>query len=83
MFQMAFLVHAKLSKLNPGFTANPITIVILPLVSLMEDQANFLRNLGIIAGSVGDDKFVNIVYSLPESLLANGYWRNMLSSDKI
>ena len=60
MFQMALLVLAKLSKFNHGFTANPIIIVISPLVSLMEDQANFLRNLGISAGSIGDDKFVNI-----------------------
>ena len=74
MFQMAPVVHAKLSKLNHGFTANPRIIVISPLVNLMEDKVNFLRNLGIRAGSIGDDKFVNlkiqkgqcsIVYSSP------------------
>ena len=83
MFQMAPLVHAKLSKFNHGFTSNPIIIVISRLVSLTEDQANFLRNLSVRPGSIGDDKFVNIVYSSPESLLGNGYWRNMLPSDKI
>ena len=61
MFQMALLVHAKLS--NHGYTTNPIIIAISPLVSLMEDRVNFLPNLGIRAGSISDDKFVNIVYS--------------------
>ena len=90
VFQMAPLVHAELSKFNHRFTANPIIIVISPLASLMEDQTIFLRNLNIKAGSIGDDKSVNvkvekgecsIVFSSPESLLGNGRWRNMLSSD--
>ena len=87
VFQMAPLVHAELSRFNHRFTANPIIIVISPLASLMEDQTIFLRNLNIKAGY---DKSVNgkiekgecsIVFSLPESLLGNGHWRNMLSSD--
>ncbi|XP_044185094.1 putative ATP-dependent DNA helicase Q1 [Acropora millepora] len=87
VFQMAPLVHAELSKFNHRFTANPIIIVISPLASLMEDQTIFLRNLNIKAGY---DKSVNgkiekgecsIVFSSPESLLGNGRWRNMLSSD--
>ncbi|XP_029180652.2 ATP-dependent DNA helicase RecQ-like [Acropora millepora] len=87
VFQMALLVHAELSKFNHRFTANPIIIVISPLASLMEDQTIFLRNLNIKAGY---DKSVNgkiekgecsIVFSSPESLLGNGHWQNMLSSD--
>ena len=87
VFQMAPLVHAELSKFNHRFTANPVIIVISPLASLMEDQTIFLRNLNIKAGY---DKSVNgkiekgecsIVFSSPESLLGNGHWRNMLSSD--
>ena len=35
-------------------------IVISPLASLMEDQTIFLRNLNIKAGSIGDDKSVNV-----------------------
>ena len=90
VFQMAPLVNAELSKFNHRFTANPIIIVISPLVSLMEDQTNFVRNLNIKTGSIGDGKSVNvkiakgersIVFSSPESLLGNGRWRNMLSSD--
>ena len=76
VFQMAPFVHAELSKFNHRFTANPIVIVISPLVSLMKDQTIFLRNLNIKAGSIGDDKSVNIkiekgecsiVFSSPES----------------
>ena len=43
VFQMAPLVHAELSRGHDGFVANPVIIVISPLVSLMEDQTNFLR----------------------------------------
>ena len=90
VFQIAPLVHAELSKFNHRFTANPIIIVISPLASLIEDHTIFLRNLNIKAGFIGDDKSVNvkiekgecsIVFSSPESLLRNGRWRNMLSSD--
>ena len=83
VFQMAPLAHAKLWKLKYGLTANPLFIVISPLVSLMEDQVTFRPNLGIRAESMGGDNFANIVYSSSESLLGNGYGRNMLSSDKI
>ena len=90
MFQMAPLVHARLSTCEDGFAANPIVIVISPLLSLMEDQTNFLLNQEILAGSIGDDKAANakiesgeccVVFTSPESLLENGLWRSMLSSD--
>ena len=90
VFQMAPIVHAELSETHDGFSANPIVVVISPLVSLMEDQVNSLRKLGISAGSIGEDQVLNrkiehgecsVVFSSPESLLGNGRWRNMLSSD--
>ena len=42
VFQMAPLVHAELSRSHDGFAANPVILIISPLVSLMEDQTNFL-----------------------------------------
>jgi len=59
-------------------------IVISPLVSLMEDQTNFLRKFGISAHSIGQDKALDlkiekgecsVILSSPESLLGNGPWR--------
>jgi len=59
-------------------------------VSLLEDQTNFLRKLGVSAGSIGVDKALDlkiekgecsVVFLLLESLLGNGWWGSMLSSD--
>ena len=56
----------------------------------MEDQTNYLRKCGISAGSIGEDKALDLkiekgeccmVFSSPESLLGNGQWRSTLSSD--
>lgn len=78
VFQMAPLVHAEVSRFNHRFTANPIIVVVSPLVSLIEDQKIFLCKLNIKAGSVGDDKSINvkiekgecsIVFASPESYL--------------
>ena len=90
VFQMAPLVHAELSRGRDGFAANPVIIIISPLVSLMEDQTSYLRKCGISACSIGEDKVLDmriekgeccVVFSSPESLLGNGRWRSMLSSD--
>ena len=54
IFHIASVVHAKLSKFNNTFAAKPV-IIISPLVSLIEDQKNSLRALGIKTGSVGED----------------------------
>ena len=83
VFQMAPLVHTELSPY-------PVILVISPLMSLMEDQTNFLRKLGISAGSIGEDKALDlkiekgecsVVFTSSESLLGNGHWQSMLSSD--
>ena len=54
-FQMAPLVHAGLSTCDDGFAANSIVVMISPLLSLKEDQTNFLVTQGISAGSIGED----------------------------
>ena len=45
VFQMAPLVQSGLSTCD-GFAANPIVVVIFPLLSLMEDQTNFFAGSG-------------------------------------
>ena len=78
VFQMAPLVHAGLLTCDDGFAANPIVLVISPLLNLMEDQTNFLLAQGISAGLIGEDKAANariengeccVVSTSPESLL--------------
>ena len=77
-------------KATMDLRANPVILVISPLVSLMEDQTNFLQKLGISAGSIGEDKALDlkiekaecsVVFLSLESLLGIGRWRSMLSSD--
>ena len=83
IFQIASVVHAEpaeLSKVNNTFAAKPVIIVISPLVSLIEDQKNSLRALGIKTGSVGEDDLVinngecSDRLTSPEYLLGNGRW---------
>ena len=60
-------------------------LVVSPLVSIMEDQKKFLRKFGISAGSIREDKALNlkiekgecsVVFSSPASLLlGNDRWR--------
>ena len=80
MFQMAPLVHAGILTCDDGFAANPIVLVISPLLNLMKDQNNFLPAQGISAGLIGEDKTANariengeccVVSTSPESLLGN------------
>ena len=87
VFQMAPLVHAELSRGRDGFAANPVIIIISPLVSLMEDQTSYLWKCGISACSIGEDKVLDmriekgeccVVFSSPESLLGNGYQKNLI-----
>ena len=53
-------------------------------MSLLEDQTIFLRKFGISAGSIGEDKALDlknekgecfVVFSSRESLLGNDRWR--------
>ena len=72
-------------------TVGHIVVVVSPLVSLMEDQVDKLRKLGISAVFLSDIKdeeikevdegCFSLVYGSPEAWLKNERWRKMLSSD--
>ena len=91
VFQMVPLVHAEMAAMGKTeFSLEPIVIVISPLISLMDDQRNFLNGIGVKAGCIGNDEAdsgaiergkYRIVYTSPESLLGNRRWRAMLTSE--
>ena len=68
-----------------------IVVVVSPLVSLMKDQVQKLRNLGISAVTLSDieeedakavEKGVfSVVYGSPEAFLKIARWRKLLPSD--
>ena len=82
IFQISSVVHAELSKFN-----NTVIIVILPLVSLIEQQKNSLRMLRIKTGSVGENNLAiengdcSVRFTLPEYLLGNRRCKSVLSSE--
>ena len=67
------------------------TSVVSPLISLMEDQVNHLRSLGLSAVNITSQaendhsKIENgkysVVFGSPEAWLMNERWRNMLGND--
>jgi len=68
-----------------------VVIVVAPLLSLIQDQTECLRRLGISTISLSDvtseegmrleNGYYSVVYATPEALLKNERWRRMLSSD--
>ena len=67
-------------------------IVVSPLLSLIKDQCERLRDIGISSISLSDvntqeeihlveSGCYSVIYATPESLLKNERWRRMLSSD--
>ena len=66
-----------------------IVVVVSPLISLIEDQINNLRGLGLSAVNISDPEVdglrvekgeYSIVYGSPEAWLTNERWRAMLSN---
>ena len=76
----------ELAKANAR-NANPIVVVVSPLVALMEDQVKEAEQLGVRAGQLGvhddcdilDGNF-SLLFCSPESWLLNNTWRRMLAS---
>ena len=68
-----------------------IVVVVSPLISLMDDQVNFLTSVGIKAlnlTSASEEDRLNaekgkysLVYGSPEAWLNNERWRSMLHND--
>ena len=67
-------------------------IVVSPLLSLIKDQCERLRHLGIFCIRLSDvntqeeihlveSGWYSVIYATPETLLKNKRWRRMLSSD--
>ena len=67
-------------------------IIISPLKTLMEDQANYLKTLGLSAVVLHDEQSEDILkevengsfsylFASPERMLNSGRWRRLLSSD--
>lgn len=81
IYQLTPLVVKKTKLL-----ANPIVIVVSPLLALMDDQVAEAVKLGITAVKLGDneDKVIQgsyqLVFGSPEAWLLNSKWRSMLSS---
>ena len=88
------VIFQALPMVFDGFTGESghIVIVVSPLLSLIKDQTERLRQLGMSCVSLGDAStqgeidtveggFYSVVYATPESLLKNERWRGMLSSD--
>lgn len=91
IFQAASVVFDIVKPL-PDPNSKSITIVISPLVSLMEDQVRFLKSVGITAEFIGDDQNndvkkriergeCQVVYGSPEAFLSSKRWRDMLTND--
>ena len=66
-----------------------IVVVVSPLISLIEDQINNVRGLGLSAVNISDPEVdglrvekgeYSLVYGSPEAWLTNERWRAMLSN---
>ncbi|XP_033730565.1 ATP-dependent DNA helicase RecQ-like [Pecten maximus] len=73
----------------PVIFPNAIVVIVAPLVSIMKEQTDRLRNLGFKATYIGKDlaeeEYIingefNFVFGSPEALVGERKWRNMLTS---
>lgn len=67
-----------------------IVVIVSSLVSLMEDQVNYLQNIGVSAVNISSQAATDrpsieygkysLVFGSPEALLKNDRWRSMLGN---
>ena len=95
IFQLLPGVLKLLSAKGHAFPANPLVVVISPLLSIVEDQVKYLKSLGIEAAYIGeskskDEEILNgkgggggfaLLYGSPESLTGDEKFRAMFSKD--
>ena len=83
-----FAIAADVLKLNPH--GSSIIMVISPLKSLIDDQVNYLSNIGvpsIVIGDIDDPEIIQkvmnrkyvVVYGFPECLLSTPTWRGIFA----
>ena len=88
------LIHQSLPLVFDEVTSESghIIIVLSPLLTLIDDQIQYLRGLGLSSVSLSHIKteeeikevekgLFSIVYATPEGLLKNERWRQMLKSE--
>ena len=91
-FQLLPGVLKLLGAEGHAFPANPLVIVISPLLSIVEDQVKYLKSLGIEAAYIGeskskDEEILNgkggfaLLYGSPESLTGDEKFKAMFSKD--
>lgn len=91
---LPFLFDHKLKRTSSSSLEQSVLLVISPLVSLMVDQVNSLRQrdvaTGILSGNKGVDKkflasvkdisegYYRLLYSAPEAILGSDQWKELL-----
>ena len=91
-FQLLPEVFKSLSSKGHALPANPLVVVISPLLSIVEDQVKYLRSLGIEAAYIGESKAKDqemlcgkggfaLLYGSPESLSGDEKFRAMFSKE--
>jgi len=89
---ITFQILPAVKKSLERSSVSPLVIVVCPLNSIIKDQVNYLRSLGLKAAFVGEsaeiDKRIiegtaeiDILYGSPESFVGDDKFRGMFSND--
>ena len=89
---LTFQILPPVMKSLERSSVSPLVIVVCPLNSIIKDQVNYLRSLGLKAAFVGesaeiDNKIIegtaeiDLLYGSPESFVGDDKFRGMFSND--